>query len=147
MSDRRGVTLLEILLVIVILGLTFTLLNPLPALIGRLQLKRWSRHLASDLRLAQYRAICENSNHYIDLDIGKNSYTIYMLQEGAKKMIKHRQIEPPVKLEGVSINPSSFHFTPSGAPSRGNTITLAWQGRKALIYTRVGTGRVRIDYE
>lgn len=145
--NRKGFTLLEALLVLVVLALILVLAGPSWRSFNHRQLECWARHLASDLRWSQLRAICEDCNQYIEFDIDDNSYFVYELVDDEKKIIRRRQVEPPVELKGINISIPLFHFTPSGAPSRGSTITLLDPSRQAKIIIAVATGRVRIEYQ
>lgn len=147
MPARKGFTLLEVLLVIVVMGIVFSLAFPSSQMFASLELRRWTRHLVSDLRWAQHRAVSKNENHYIEIDAENNKYRIYLVRQEQEEELRSRQLKPPVELAGISTAAPRFHFTPSGAPSRGNTIFLECQGRRAFIYTRVGTGRVRFEYD
>lgn len=148
MKNRKGITILEILVVLSILGFTAIMVLPSFTIVGYMEWRRWTRHLVSDLRWAQQQSILGKQRHYIELDMEKNRYLVYVKDEGETvQYLKIREIQHPVTLSGMTIEPNRFHFAPSGAPSRGNTIDLAWRGRTARIITRVGTGRIRVALE
>ncbi len=140
-----GVSLLEALLAVIIMGIFYSIVAGMgwnPLILG---LEQEARHLATDLRWAQHRSIHRRVNHYIELDINKDSYRIIIGEENEVEVLRERELREGVTLEGITLGEPVFHFTPTGAPSRGNSIILREGNKRGRVITAVGTGRIRIS--
>ncbi len=145
--NNRGFSLLEVVVACLLVGTMYSIIVGTWWDWGRMHLRQEARHLATDLRWARSRAIQTRKNHVIKLDLERDRYAVKVEQEGNYSVLLDRKMEGGINLEDFSLAQPAFHFTPTGAPSRGNTITLGEEKALARVITRVGTGRVRINME
>ncbi len=144
---EKGFTMIEIILVLLLLGILYSIIGGAGWNVEVLNLQKKARHLATDLRWARFRAIQTGQNQFINLELDQNSYWISK-QEGEEEIVLlKKELGEGVALEGFSLAQPGFHFTSTGSPSRGNTITLGDEKAVARVITRVGTGRVRVSVE
>ncbi|GEM_PF-1153357 len=145
--EEKGFTLLEVILVLLLLGLLYSIIMGEGWNVGALDLQKKARHLATDLRWARFRAIQTGKEHYINLELEQNRY--WISQKKGEKIVElmERELGDGVELVDFSLAQPVFHFSLTGAPSRGNTITLGDEKGQARVITRVGTGRVRVSIE
>ncbi len=145
--DKGGFSIIELVVAIFLLGIFYSITLGTGWEPGVLDLHKEARHLVTDLRWARNRAIMSGSNHFVHLDFGKDFYWISKGEESEEEILRERQLVEGVFLKDFSLQGNGFHFSPTGAPSRGNTITLKGEGSLAHIITRVGTGRIRMKIE
>jgi general secretion pathway protein H len=143
-ARQRGVTLLELLIVISIMA--FAVAIVLPTLGGgpsTSELKSAARELASGLRYARGQAIVRRSEALLVLDIDARTFTlppdarVHRLPEkiGIKLFTAQRDV--------VSEKVGAIRFFPDGG-SNGGRITLAAGERKFDVDVDWLTGRVAI---
>lgn len=113
-SRRPGFTLIEILVVVVIMGLTSAII--LPQLSSRDDIKGVSaaRELASDLLYAQSRAIATGTMQYVVFNVGAGKYDV-MDSVSPTNIITHPVLHTPYEvlfgvapLRSVSLNSVNF---------------------------------------
>src|SRR5688500_12833639 len=74
---RRGFTLVEILMVVVILGIASAVIVPQIGTRSDLKARAAARIVVADLIYAQNMAIATQKMHYVKFDTANNRYTIY----------------------------------------------------------------------
>lgn len=142
----RGYTLIELILVIAIMAILFTISFPnFTRILSQYQLKSTANQLISDMRWVRQESIYGRSGMvkmYFERD--KNYYAI---DEGTKRRAK-RELPKGIYFHDVPLNNSQLTFTLIGAPSEAGTIVLKNSyGASCHIYFMPSTGRIRIAYE
>jgi len=135
---------LELLIVIVLMGLIFSMTTPLFAkTLASVRLKSDARQVASLLRLARQAAISS----------GQGKMVVFYPNNAKYKIVG----QTPYNLEsGISfVGTTTFTtrvgglpacgFSPSGAPSSGGTITLGNSDNRLYVIVNPVAGRVRIS--
>src|SRR5687768_7200473 len=74
---RRGFTLVEILMVVVILGIASAVIVPQIGTRSDLKARAAARMVVADLIYAQNMAIATQKWHYVQFDTTNNRYTVY----------------------------------------------------------------------
>jgi general secretion pathway protein H len=141
----RGFTLLEILIVVSIIALSYTLLPKIFfSGVSGADLKSNARQVAGGLKLARDAAIYSRKSAFLSLDLGNRAFTV----DGDAKV---HQLHPEVELklftaqdDLVSDTVGTIRFFPDGS-SNGGRITVGSGARKYLIDIDWLTGRVTID--
>ena len=135
---------MELLIVIVLMGLIFSMTTPLFAkTLASVRLKSDARQVASLLRLARQAAISS----------GQGKMVVFYPNNAKYKIVG----QTPYNLEsGISfVGTTTFTtrvgglpacgFSPSGAPSSGGTITLGNSDNRLYVIVNPVAGRVRIS--
>lgn len=79
MKNQKGVTLLELIIVMVIIAIGATLMAPgIGSWIPIYRLKSAARDIASTMRIAQMKAISNNLTYQISFDPANRSYILQM---------------------------------------------------------------------
>jgi general secretion pathway protein H len=144
MRTARGVTLLEMLIVLAIMGLVAALVMPMfgPG-VSTTELKSSARQLASALRLARSEAMATRQETFVTLDLEGRRFKVaadpreHLLPAGIdlKLFTAQRDI--------VNDKVGAIRFFPDGG-SNGGRITVAAGERKFEVDVDWLTGRVAI---
>jgi general secretion pathway protein H len=140
----RGVTLLELLIVLAIMGLGAALVVPmLGSGVSNTELRSAARQLASGLRLARSEAVAQRRETFLVLDVAGRRFKVDRdIQEHAlNKGIELKLFTAQKDL--VDDKVGSIRFYPDGG-SNGGRITVASGERKYEVDVDWLTGRVAI---
>jgi len=146
MSDNRGMTLIELIMVLLILSVCLSLAWPsFDRAYQHYALDAASSHLAWTLRSARSEAMLYGEHAYVRFYVPVDRYRskegIYQLSSG-------------VKFAGIPTFPSRIGtipvciFSPSGAPAGGGTVVLKNRfSDKKYIIVNPAAGRIRVSDE
>ena len=150
-----GVTLIEVLIVVSILGLAASIVVPTLVKPGQLTIQAASRLVISDLLTAQNEAVGEAAKRRIDFDLAGNGYKLTD-ESGATVALPWMKQGYSVKFgkdgrfDGVSIKSADFggndwvEFDELGGTTTGGTVELNAQGYRYIITVRPFTGRITV---
>lgn len=154
MSNQRGVTVLEMLVVVGLLaGLTGVIWQAQP-LLARIALRAATATLVADLRLTQARAMAErrpDRGHGIEFIPGSSRYNIFTRIGSVATVTRDHRLHHSVRLTYARFGggtPSSVFFTGVslfGAPSGGGTVTLSAGSARLCVRVLPATGRIRVS--
>lgn len=143
-ARHNGFTLLELLVVLALLAMTYALVPPMFSLGGSTaELKAGARQVAAGLRKARSQAIVSRSEATLTLNVESRSF---VLSGDDKPRILPRQAEIGVYTaqgEVLDANNAAIRFYPDGS-STGGRVTLAMGERKYLIDVDWLTGQTEI---
>lgn len=146
-SKVRGVTLLELIAVVVLLGIigTVTVASYRRGTISNVSAKTDATRVLADLRLARQRAIATGDNHFLSFGMNGSSasYTVQRrLSNGTTQITSAEYVF--YKDVTVTVTPSNPEFTFEGDGLAGYTITLRGADRVYQITVNRVTGAARI---
>ena len=143
-ARHNGFTLLELLVVLALLAMTYALIPPMFSLGGSTaELKAGARQVAAGLRKARSQAIVSRNEATLTLNVESRSF---VLSGDDKPRILPHQTEINVYTaqgEVVDANNAAIRFYPDGS-STGGRVTLAMGERKYLIDVDWLTGQTEI---
>ena len=141
---QAGVTLLELLIVIALMGIVAALVVPMfGGPVSTSELRATARQLAAGLRLARSEAVSERRETFLVVDVAGKRFKV---DREAREHALPAKVE--LKLftaqnDLVSENVGSIRFYPDGG-SNGGRITVASGARKFDVDVDWLTGRVAI---
>jgi general secretion pathway protein H len=143
-ARHNGFTLLELLVVLALLAMTYALVPPMFAIGGSTaELKAGARQVAAGLRKARSQAIASRSETTLTLNVESRSF---VLSGDNKPRVLPHQAELGVYTaqgEVVDGNTAAIRFYPDGS-STGGRVTLAMGERKFHVDVDWLTGQVEI---
>jgi len=149
--NRKGVTLIELIVVMVIIAIGAVLLAPnIGAWLPNYRLRSATRDIVSTMRTAQMKAVSNNIQYRVNLDdadIGANSY---VLQYNSGGWINDGQIQRfPTGIwipeGGITFPAKHAEFNPNSTSSTGSVTLQNAKGTQKKITLTAATGRVRIE--
>lgn len=143
-ARHGGFTLLEVLLVLVLMGMTYALVPPMFNVGGSTaELKAAARQVAAGLRKARSQAITRREETTLTLDVEARNFR---LSGDPQTRSLPRQASVGVftaQGEVVDASTASIRFYPDGS-STGGRVTLAMDARKFHVDVDWLTGQVEI---
>ena len=143
-SDERGVTLLELLIVIALIALVTGLVIPMfGGPVSTSELRASARQLAAGLRLARSEAVSERRETFLVLDVAGKRFKVDRDPQEHKLPARVELKLFTAQNDLVSDSVGAIRFYPDGG-SNGGRITLAAGERKFEVDVDWLTGRVAI---
>lgn len=144
MAGERGITLIEVVIALVLIGLaTIFVLPRLEGYRALVDLRRTAFAVAADLRVAQQLAVSRDANHrWVYASAPSPHYTVERVGGSVVK-----DVDVPASVT-VSADPAGLspEFTPTGAPLVPGDICLAdAAGNVYTISVQIATGRVALQ--
>jgi general secretion pathway protein H len=144
MGRQHGFTLIEVMVVLLLLGMTYALVPPMFNIGGSTaELKAGARQVAAGLRKARSQAITGREESTLTLDVEARNFR---LSGDAATRSLPRQAEISVftaQGEVVDAHTAAIRFYPDGS-STGGRVSLAMGERKFLVDVDWLTGQVEI---
>lgn len=148
--NKKGVTLIELVVVFVIIAIGAVLLAPnIGAWLPNYRLRSATRDIVSTMRTAQMRAVSANTRYRVDFNLANNNYVLqYQTTLGAAWVNEGATQNLPTGITFIGANfggASQAVFNPNSTSSGGS---VALQNEKKKIQRNItltpATGRVRI---
>jgi len=165
MQSKRGFTLLELIILIVILG--FAVLIAVPNIDSYLDARIYScaQKISSDIRYTQYLSIAEHKSYGVVFNASNNYYQVYEVATGNLAIDPYSRagmglnLDATEEYKGVSISSVNIdssnviRFSSLGEPlnSSGNvlaslgTIILNYSGKSKMVTMYPVTGWVEVQ--
>lgn len=146
LSDEKGITLIEIVFVLLIFSIISLLILPKIHLVERYQLKSQAQTLAADLRNAQKLAISKNSSYYFTMMINDNGYNI---RKDSMSLGIEKRVYLPKNIKFGEGSKDTIKYTPKGTLGGANgppagTIILTSKNYEVKITVIPATGKVKV---
>ncbi len=149
--NKKGITLLELIIVIVIIAIGAVLIPPnMGAWIQNYRLRSATRDIVSVMRTAQMRAVSLNSEFRVSFDINGRNYILQRNSGGLWIDEGELQNLPP----GIVFDNCTFplkdgkrnaEFNPNSTSSSGSLTLKNTKGSTRRITLTSATGRIRIQ--
>lgn len=157
-SGRRGFTLIEVLVVVVIIGIAGALVVPSLLSAGSLSIQGASRLLIADFLYAQNEAVAAHSEHHIIFELDADGTNQYGLFDADGQVLHSAWVGGDyimdfasdsrfsnVQMEAVDFGgATSVTFDELGAPSSGGYVDLTDGQRNYRVSVAPFTGRVTV---
>lgn len=154
--NRKGITLIELLIVLVIICIGAALMVPnIGAWIHHYRLRSAARDVVSVMRTAQMKAVSSNSRYGVVFDTGTQEFQLYRDSGGLQPDGASNGLPTGVTFNSVSfpvdgiLNKRFVGFLPDSTASDDGTIVLA-NTTKGVERTRTvevskSTGRIKLN--
>jgi type II secretory pathway pseudopilin PulG len=142
MHDEHGVTIIELMMIIAIIGMLTTISMPRIGHSDKHTAYTTARRIIADMRYARRLAITAAKDHVVRFSPVGGPYTEYRIfrKEGAEEeqMAEPRQIPERITCTGTG----EFTFQPLGNASSGGTVSLSAGSDEYDVNVIGATGRI-----
>jgi type IV fimbrial biogenesis protein FimT len=148
--SRKGVTIIELIVVMVIIAIAAALTIPnIGAWLPNYRLRTAARDIVSTMRAAQMKAVSSNVEYRVKFDAGKASYTLEVrttegldtwMPEGAEQ-----KMPTGIQIHEVNLPGNSAEFNPNSTSSPGNVVLRNSKEVERRIVLYSATGRIRVE--
>jgi len=150
LTNKKGVTLIELVVVFVIIAIAAVLLVPnIGGWLPYYRLKSATRDIVSTLRTAQMKAVSNNLQYRVNLnsgDVGANSYILQHNTGGNWVDDGVIQTLPSGIIIGNNTLPNDrAEFNPNSTSSSGSVTIQNTKGFQRTITLTASTGRIKIE--
>ena len=146
--NRKGVTLIELIVVMVIIAIGAVLLAPnIGAWLPNYRLRSATRDIVSTMRTAQMKAVSNNLRYQVSFTAGTGDSGSYILQRDSGGFVDDgpRQTLPKgITMSNITFSGNSAVFNPNSTSSAGS-VTLSNAKTQRRIILTAATARVRIE--
>lgn len=147
--NKKGVTLLELIVVMVIVAIGALALAPnIGTWMTHFRLRGATRDVASILRTAQIKAVSNNIQYRVNFDTGKNEFVLeYQTTAGFVPEAPGQTLPSGVTFSDVNFSGGVDHavFNTDSTASAGRVTLKNTKGTERTIVVSSSTGRVRVD--
>lgn len=133
-NNNKGVTLLEVMIITVMIGITSTLAIPrFGQVIDKLRLKTEARDIISSLRLARSDAVSQRYQFGVHFDLRRNQYVLFKDSDNPSAFTYNMALDSVMATktlpQSVNFGSSSFSnnvviFKPDGSASSSGAVEL-----------------------
>jgi len=143
---KKGVTLLELIIVMVIIAIGATLLAPgIGTWITIYRLKGATRDVVSTLRTAQMKAISINTDYQVNF-LNATAYVLEYRNTLGNFVAEGSQQTLPTGVQFTAFPPgNNFRFNPNSTASTGSLTLTNMKGSTRRITLTTATGRIRVE--
>jgi prepilin-type N-terminal cleavage/methylation domain-containing protein len=149
--NKKGVTLIELVIVFAIIAIAAVLLAPnIGAWLPNYRLRSTTRDIVSTMRVAQMKAVSNNFQYRVNLnpgDVGANSYKLEYYNTGGNWLPDGAIQALP---SGIIISDNTLpndraEFNPNSTSSSGSVTLQNSKGSQKRITLTAATGRIKIE--
>jgi prepilin-type N-terminal cleavage/methylation domain-containing protein len=145
---KRGVTLIELVVVMAIIAIGAAFVAPnIGAWIPNYRLRSATRDVTSALRMAQMKAISNNTQYHVSFNPGAGSFILQYQDTGGNWINDGiaQTLPQGVLINGISFFGNNAQFNPNSTSSTGSITLSNTKGTKKTITLTTSTGKVTIN--
>jgi len=143
--NRKGVTLIELIIVFVIIAIGATLAAPnINRWMPYYRLRSATRDVVSAMRVAQMKAVSNNLTYRISFDQPNNSFIVQYQTTGGAWVPDGSTQTMPNGVVFVTTFGSIATFSPNSTANNGNVVLTNIKGMTKTIQLLGTTGRIRV---
>jgi prepilin-type N-terminal cleavage/methylation domain-containing protein len=148
--NKRGITLMELIIVMAIIAMGAVLMVPnIAAWLPNYRLRSATRDIVSSMRVAQIKAVSNNVQYRVFVDNGNNSYVIQrQTTSGVNNFVDDggtQSFPSGIAFYSISFGGGLVVFNPNSTASSGNMVLKNAKGTQKTISVLSTTGRVRVE--
>lgn len=149
--QRRGVTLLELTIVVLLLGIFAAMAGPrFATTIARHRADSTARRIAADLELVRNRARVTSQTHTVTFDKTANTYACAAISDpdhpGKPYTARLSETSYPARMTIVNVGgDSALNFDGYGSPDSSATITVSSGSSSRSVIVNSATGVVSVQ--
>ncbi len=145
--NKKGVTLIELVVVFVIIAIGAVLLVPnIGSWLPNYRLRSATRDITSTMRVAQMKAVSNNTEYQVVFDPGAGTYILQYRNTAGNWVNEGATQTLPSGVRIADSFPGNIaNFNPNSTSSTGSMTLQNSKGTQRIITLTPSTGRVRIN--
>jgi len=146
--NKKGVTLLELIVVLVIIAIAATLAIPnIAAWLPNYRLKTATRDIVSTMRTAQMKAVSMNLEHRVQFNLEAGSYIVQRMTTTGVWVDDGvlQAIPSGIRFHQIDLAGSLATFNPNSTSTSGSITVRNKRDREKKIVLFAATGRIRVE--
>ena len=143
---KKGITLIELIIVMVIISIGAALMVPsIGAWLPNYRLKSATRDIVSMMRVAQMKAVSTNTDYRVSFNLAGT----YILQRNSGGVFfddgASQTLPAGILISAISFPANNAEFNPNSTSSTGSITLINTKGSKRKISLTTATGRVSVE--
>jgi general secretion pathway protein H len=145
--NRKGVTLIELIVVVAIIAIGAVLTTPnISGWLPNYRLRNATRDVASSMRLAQLKAVSNNTQYQVVFNPGNSTYVLQYRDTGGNWVDEGSTLTLPTGVNFVTtLLGDTATFSPNSTATNGNITLNNTKGATKMVRLLGLTGRIRIE--
>lgn len=145
--NQRGITLLELITVMIIIAIGAVLTTPnIGGWLTSLRLRSASRDVASVMRVAQLKAVSNNTQYQVVFNPGNSTYVLKYRDTGGNWVDEGSTLTLPTGVNFVTtLVGDTATFSSNSTATGGNIVLTNTKGTQKTVNLLGLTGRIRIE--
>ena len=144
--NRKGITLLELIVVMVIIAIGAVLIAPnIGAWLPSYRLRSATRDIVSNMRVAQIKAVSNNLRYQISFDIANNNYILQYLDTMGNPFPDGARQTLPTGVQFNTTFGNIADFFQDSTSTNGNVVLNNTKGSTKTIQLLGATGRIKSE--
>ena len=148
LRNQNGMTLMELMIVVVVIGITTSLAAPsFFEILPQLQAKAEIRNIAFSLRDARSRAVATKQPHGVSFDYNANTFTVFAVDSTGDSIVSVTEVGNDVIVCYDTFSSSNVLFQPDGSAEESGYVCIATDDYRGYFWVSViaATGRVKVE--
>ncbi len=147
--NQKGITLIELIVVMVIIAIGAALMTPnISGWLPNYRIRSATRDVASIMRVAQLKAVSNNTQYQVVFDTGNGSYVLQYRDTGNNWVAEGSTMTLPTGVNfATTLAGDTATFLPNSTATgaNANIVLTNTKGSQKTISLLVLTGRIRIN--
>ena len=147
MMNRKGVTLIELIVVVAIIAIGAVLTTPnISGWLPSYRLRNASRDVASIMRVAQLKAVSNNTQYQVVFNPGNSTYVLQYRDTGGNWVDEGSTFTLPTGVNFVTtLVGDTATFSSNSTATGGNIVLTNTKGTQKTVNLLGLTGRIRVE--
>jgi prepilin-type N-terminal cleavage/methylation domain-containing protein len=146
--NKKGITLIELIIVMVIIAIGATLMVPgIGVWLPNYRLRSATRDIVSTMRSAQMKAISNNTEYQVSFNPGPGTYILQYRDTGGNWINEGvlQTLPSGIQISAITFAGNNAEFNPNSTSSSGSVTLRNTKGTTRRIVLMATTGRVRVE--
>ena len=144
--DRKGVTLIELIVVMIIIAIGAVLMAPgIGAWLPNYRLRSTTRDIVSTMRTAQMKAVSTNMDYRVLFDPGAKTYILQRNSGGWQPDGATQALPSGIEISAINFTGNNAQFNSNSTASGGSITLRNTRSTEKKITLTTSTGRIKIE--
>ena len=144
--NRKGVTLIELIVVMIIIAIGAVLMAPgISTWLPNYRLRSATRDIVSTMRTAQMKAVSTNMQYRVSFDSNAKTYSLQRNSGGWQADGATQNLPDGIGFSAINFGGNNAQFNSNSTASGGSITLRNTKGNQKTITLTTSTGRIKIQ--